>query len=124
MGFVGFSGNQAQYGYAYGTVANSLDSSSPLDDKIEALISQGANFGIAGTAPLGTFGPDPINTTDVGLPVIRGNWLVRSFSSVPEPSSVLLLSVGFPVVRGLAWSRARYTQVARISACGEGRLYP
>jgi hypothetical protein len=122
MGFVGFSGNQAQYGYAYGTVGNSLDPSSPLDGKIEALISQGANFGIAGTAPFGTFGPDPINTTDIGLPVVRGNWLVRSFNAVPEPSSVFLLSVGFSFVLSIAWSRARHMQVARISAVGEGRL--
>src|SRR5262249_27221010 len=86
MGFVGFSGNQAQYGYAYGTAANSLNPSHPLDGKIEALIYQVYNFGVQGPAPLGTFGPTPINTTDVGLPTARGNWLVRpSASAVPEP---------------------------------------
>jgi hypothetical protein len=48
------------------------------------------------------------------------SFLVDGYGLVPDAMGFF----GFPVVLGLAWSRARYTQVARISAGGEGRLYP
>ena len=113
MGLVGFSGNAAQYGYAYGTVLdNSQSPNQPIDGKIEALISQGFNFGEAGTGFLGAFGPRPINTTDVGLPVVRGNWLVRPFS-VPEPSGIVLLGIGAVLVSGAPSRAARSGKPAR-----------
>jgi hypothetical protein len=105
MGFVGFSGNVAQYGYAYGTVLDSQDPTNPIDGKIEAFISQGFNFGEAGTSPFGAFGPLAMNTTDVGLPVVRGNWLVRA-QAVPEPSSALTACAGAAVLLGFALWRA------------------
>jgi hypothetical protein len=114
MGLVGISGNAAQYGYAYGTVLDSRDLNNPIDGTIEALISQGANFGEVGSGLFGAFGPHPINTTDVGLPVLRGNWLVRPYDAVPEPSGAVLLGMGvvllrtaFRRVRGVPGSHAR-----------------
>jgi len=105
MGYVGFSGNRANFGYAYGTVVSAQNVSTPLDGKIEALFSQGSNFGESGIGPFGTFGPRSVNTTDVGLPTVRGNWLVRAAAAtaVPEPSSFLLVGVGVTAVCGYAW---------------------
>jgi hypothetical protein len=97
MGFVGSSGNTAQFGYAYGSVVSAQNPSVELDGKIEALFSQGSDTGESGVTAFGAFGPRAINTTDVGLPVVRGNWLVRA-ESTPEPSSALLAGLGFVIL--------------------------
>ena len=85
MGYVGFSGNTGEFGYAYGTLVSADDPSTPLDGKIEALFSQGYDTGESGISSFDTFVPRRINTTDVGLPAVRGNWLVRpAASAVPS----------------------------------------
>src|SRR5262249_35030276 len=108
MGFVGFSGDVAQYGYAYRTVLRSPAPANPIDGEVGGFLSQGFKFGEAGSRPLGAvgaFGPLAINTTDVGLPVVRGNWLVRAHA-VPEPSSSLTACAGAAVLLGFALWRA------------------
>lgn len=93
--YTGCSGNCANYGYSLGTI---LDNSQAVTEVIiEALVSQGYNFG------RGNYGvsltPDTLNTT--GYPVVRGNWLVRS-SVVPLPGAIWLFGFGLFALLGLA----------------------